>query len=150
MLGGRREPYDPRPALAILEQGGDTASALDELWDGLHHQGDVDEASYAAVPHLVRIHKLKPLPDWHVYALLAVIEESRLTRVNPDIPPHLRDSYDRALKELAADGVGALQSTEDRLVITSIIALIALAKGRVALGSFALMTEDEQRELLQR
>jgi hypothetical protein len=56
LKGGYRIPYDPRPVLRNLEEGKDLSDAWSELWDELHHQGDVDVASYAAVPHLVRIH----------------------------------------------------------------------------------------------
>jgi len=56
MKGGYRAPFDPRPLLAQIETG----KKLDETWyeltGELFHQGDVGEASYAAVPHLVRIH----------------------------------------------------------------------------------------------
>lgn len=51
LLGGYRVPYDPRNALRRLE-GGDAEAAWQELWAELYHQGDVGEASYAAVPHL--------------------------------------------------------------------------------------------------
>ncbi|HEY0686085.1 MAG TPA: hypothetical protein VGD45_27325 [Steroidobacter sp.] len=52
LKGGYRVTYDPSGALKLLESGVDVWG---ELWDELHHQGDVDVASYAAVPHLVRI-----------------------------------------------------------------------------------------------
>jgi hypothetical protein len=57
LTGGRRTPCDPRPLLAKLEADDDTKEVLPNLWDELHHQGDVDEASYACVPHLVRIYR---------------------------------------------------------------------------------------------
>jgi len=44
-----------RAGLQRLAAGMDRDAAWAELWQGLHHQGDVCEASYAAVPHLVRI-----------------------------------------------------------------------------------------------
>lgn len=56
MEGGYRLPYDPRPALDRLATV-DVAAAWAELWQELYHQGDVGEASYAAVPELVRLHR---------------------------------------------------------------------------------------------
>ena len=44
-------PYDPRLALADLD-GDDAGRAYDELWEKLHHQGDLGTAAYAAVPEL--------------------------------------------------------------------------------------------------
>jgi hypothetical protein len=46
--GGYRVPFDASELLRRLEQGQDI---WDELWQELHHQGDVGEASYAAVSH---------------------------------------------------------------------------------------------------
>lgn len=39
LIGGYRVPYDPRPAIAKLDNG-DRHAAWDELWNELHHQGD--------------------------------------------------------------------------------------------------------------
>jgi len=49
LKGGYRTLYDASGALSRLAQGYDV---WEELWDKLQHQGDVGEASYAAVPHL--------------------------------------------------------------------------------------------------
>jgi hypothetical protein len=57
LTGGYRVPYDPSAALSRLEQGQDV---WPELWNELHHQGDVGEDSDAAVPHLVRIAATAP------------------------------------------------------------------------------------------
>jgi hypothetical protein len=53
LAGGYRLPYDPRPAISKLAVNLDVANAWEELWDNLHHQGDVGEASYAAVSAFV-------------------------------------------------------------------------------------------------
>ena len=57
LAGGYRTPYAPTPALARFESGTRLAETWDELWNELHHQGDVGEASYAAVPALVEIRR---------------------------------------------------------------------------------------------
>src|SRR5678809_694906 len=69
--GGYRIPFDASVPLAQLEAG---KPVWDQLWEELHHQGDVGEASYAAVPHLVRITQGITVRDWNVYALVALIE----------------------------------------------------------------------------
>lgn len=52
--GGYRQRYDPRPAFAALADGhGD----WDELWQELHHQGDVGVASYSvSLPRRPRVY----------------------------------------------------------------------------------------------
>jgi hypothetical protein len=55
LTGGYKIPFDPRPSLRKLESQQDTPTAWEELWEQLHHQGDVGDASYAAVPELVSI-----------------------------------------------------------------------------------------------
>jgi hypothetical protein len=65
-------PFDPRPILQVLETGDDSA-AWDQLWEELHHQGDVGEASYAAVPHLIRIQAQRSDVNWNLYALISTI-----------------------------------------------------------------------------
>ena len=70
LMGGYKTPFDPRPSLRKLENQQDTASAWEELWEELHHQGDVGDASYAAVPELVRIHRSGGTADWNLYAIV--------------------------------------------------------------------------------
>jgi hypothetical protein len=45
LLGGYRTAFDPRPALQNLESDVHVKDAWHELWEELHHQGDVGEAS---------------------------------------------------------------------------------------------------------
>ena len=97
MKGGYRVPFDPRPLLAQLER----SKKLDETWyeltGELFHQGDVGEASYAAVPHLVRIHGPRGLPDANTYSLVATIDLARGEGKNPEVPKWLQPGYDNAI-----------------------------------------------------
>ena len=43
LAGGYRVPYDPRAALRKLASGTEVSEAWKELWQELHHQGDVGE-----------------------------------------------------------------------------------------------------------
>jgi hypothetical protein len=61
-----------------------------ELWDELHHQGDVGEASYAAVPIIVESYQKRGVIDWNAYAIVAIIELARNERDNPDVPQMAR------------------------------------------------------------
>lgn len=104
LTGGYKSPFDPRPCLQKLESRQDIASAWKELWEDLHHQGDVGDASYAAVPELVRIHRDESAADWNLYAMVAIIELARTESRNPDVPNWLREDYFHAIEELARMG----------------------------------------------
>src|SRR5471032_2635007 len=86
LTGGYRTPFDPRPSLARLETDSHTDEAWRELWEELHHQGDVGDASCAAVPLLVEIERKRAIADWNSYALVAIIELARTNSRNPDLP----------------------------------------------------------------
>ena len=149
LLGGYRVPYDPRNALRKLERGEDVESVWEELWNELHHQGDVGEASYAAVPHVVRIYAVRGIRDWNAYALVAIIEEARLNGRNPELSSYLRNAYESAWHQLGEIGLRELQSAEEPTFVTSIIAVLAYWKGQPTLGSLASnFSEDERLELL--
>jgi hypothetical protein len=147
--GGYRILYDPRHALRSLAEGLNVDAAWEELWTELYHQGDVGEASYAAVPELVRIHTERGVADSNTYALVATIEEARQDPKNPELPPWLRDSYTDALNRLAILGLNDLRAATDETLVACIIAVVAMAKGQPILGRFAIaFTDDERRELL--
>lgn len=149
LQGGYRVSYDPRDALRTLEQGKDTATAWEELWNELHHQGDIGEASYAAVPHLVRIHEARGIPDANTYALVATIEQARQAGHNPGLPASLREAYESGWRRLMELGLLELRTAEDPTLISSIVAVVAMGKGQLALGRFAaLFDEDERTEIL--
>jgi hypothetical protein len=103
-LGGYLTAFDPRPTLRNLASNEGVNEARRVLWEGLHHQGDVGKASYAAVPHIVRIHNERGADDWNTYALVAVIELARAMGKNPDVHSRLREEYLQVIRELAALG----------------------------------------------
>jgi len=141
------EPYDPRPALAAVANG-DPAEGYDELWQRLHHQGDLGTAAYAAVPELVRLVQGAPLPDWRAYALIATIEERRKAEGNPRLPDWLSEPYAAALVDVVEPATSHLRLTDADLEVRSLLATIAQAKGQRTLGAISLWTEDERAEAL--
>jgi hypothetical protein len=147
LQGGYRVPVDVRPLLAQLESGRDPRSAWDALWQELHHQGDVGEASYAAVPHLVRIHRQRGVVDSHTYALVATIEVVRGRRGNPEVPSWLKAAYDEALDELAEVGLRDLSRAEGPEATRCILAVLALWKGARTYGR--LLLEFSEAEVLE-
>jgi hypothetical protein len=143
--GGYRTPYDPRNALRLLEERIDTPAAWDELWNELHHQGDVGEASYAAVPHLVRIYSASGSPHWNTYSMVATIDLARRNQErNPSLPPYLTAEYDAALRQLAELGLRELPSTTDKYLVRSILAILAIWKQQFVLADLAADFDDEE------
>ena len=65
LKAGYRLPIDLRPLLLRLESGDDVQAAWAELWNEPYHQGDIGEGSFAALPHLVRIHRKRAAADWN-------------------------------------------------------------------------------------
>jgi hypothetical protein len=150
LLGGYRVPYDPRNALRSLAQGHEIEAAWAELWEELHHQGDVGEASYAAVPELVRIYANRRVPDWNAYALVAIIENARRAPGNPELPGWLADAYHDALRQLAKIGLQEFPDATKPELVNSIVSVLAFSKGQALLARFAIAyTEDERREILK-
>ncbi len=147
LLGGYRLLYDPRPALRELEHG-DTKSAWNELWNELHHQGAVGEASYAALPRLVAIHERRGVPDWNTYALAATIEECRQDGSNPAVPEWVRNVYAEAWRRLVLLALQDLAGADDENLVCSAIAVVAMGKQQRTLSRMALLTEDERKEML--
>jgi hypothetical protein len=82
-LGGYGVPYDASQLLRRLLEGGADDELWEELWTELHHQGDVGQASYAAVPWLVEYVRRSPQIDWNALALIAKIELERGCHNNP-------------------------------------------------------------------
>jgi hypothetical protein len=139
--GGYKQPYDPSVALNRLASGEDT---WDELWENLHHQGDVGESSYATVPHLVRIASDSDSRDWQVYALLSTIEIERHRKSNPPIPDWLAAGYSAAWNRLLQLAIEDIQHVDDGLSVRSILGAIALAKNQLKLGALLSDVDDSE------
>ena len=142
LLGGYKTPYDPSHALRSLENGEDSWG---ELWEQLHHQGDVGEASYAAIPHIVRIARSLPSCDWNFYGLVSTIEIERHRKCNPPIPDWLAPAYADAIRDLLELALRDLPRVDNPDTVRSIFGAIALAKGDLKLG--ALISHSDESEI---
>jgi len=151
LTGGYRIKCDPRPLLAKLESEQNSETAWHELWEELHHQGDVGEASYASVPHLVRIHRKSGVADWNTYAIVAIIELARKEGNNPEVPKWLEEDYHRAIRELAEIGAAEISHAEEPEEVRAILSVIAIAKGLRTHGRFLVKySEDELLDIESR
>jgi len=148
LTGGYKTPFDPRPSLRRLENQQDTATAWQELWEELHHQGDVGNASYTAIPELVRIHRNGSAVDWNLYAIVATIELARTESRNPEVPDWLREDYFRSIRELAEMGTKDILSADEPETKRAILSVIAIARGLRTHGRFLVAySEDELLEM---
>jgi hypothetical protein len=146
LTGGYRMKCDPRSLLAELQTEQNRERAWRGLWDELHHQGDVGEASYASVPHLVRIHRASGILDWNTYAIVAIIELASGKGDNPEVPTWLEEDYHHAIRELAEIGAAEIWLTENPEAVRAILGVIAIAKGLRTHGRF--LVEYSEAELL--
>ncbi len=127
--GGYRVPYDASASLRKLE----VCETLDEtiiqeLWNELHHQGDVGVASYAAIPALLRIYQKKGRIDFNLPALAATIENARQSHNNPQLPDWLAEEYFQALREIAHFCVEHIPA-RDKVFSRSLLLLVCMLAG---------------------
>lgn len=113
----------------------------------LYHQGDIGTGSYAVIPLIVP-YLADTEVSWEPFALIASIEEARLLGKAPMIPTDLIEVYHNALALSAEYALIAFSKASDHLLVRSIIAVLSIAKGQVAIASFALLDPAEQSELL--
>jgi len=148
LRGGYKDLYDPRSALRRLDSNAEAKTVWDELWNNLHHQGDVGEASYAAVIVLAGMFHSERPPDWNLFSLAATIEIERQRKTNPPIPEWLVHDYAHAWKQLVALAVASLQSDHDAYTVQSALAIIALAKNARKLGALINWLDDSELDEL--
>ena len=142
LKGGYGIQYDVSVDLRSLEAG---QNVWEILWQELHHQGDLGEASYAAVPHLVRIAESALRRDWNFFGLVSLIEIERHRKSNPPIPTWLKSDYDEALVRLLVLALKELAVSSDAVTVRSALAAIALAKNNHKLG--ALLAHFDSSEI---
>jgi hypothetical protein len=148
LKGGYKIPYDASGPLRRLEAGADV---WDELWQELHHQGDVGEASYAALPHLVRIARTLRYRDWNFYGLVSTIEVERHRKSNPPLPAWLAEDYAAAFRHVLDLAFDDLRRSEDPATVRSILGAVALAKGDLMLGALISRSDDSEiAEMLEK
>jgi hypothetical protein len=104
MEGGyHRILYDASIPLRQLEKTNDLDTIdklLDELWDELHHQGNVGLASYLSLPQLVQIARIKGIFTWRLLGLCSIIERQRHEEMNPELPVEFQSYYEQGLENL--------------------------------------------------
>lgn len=145
-----RSFYDPRHALFKLEHGENTDAntVWEELWQKLCHHGNVGEAAYAVLPHLVRIYEAQETVNWNLFGIACAIEVERHNIANPELPFWLQSSYMNAWKTLRTLAAKQLQRTAIDWQLRILLSTIALANGDIKMGALLMHFDQAYIDLL--
>jgi hypothetical protein len=144
--GGYKIPYDVSVPLTQMERATSSVEIdkiLTELWDELHHQGDVGVASYLAIPQLVRISRDKSLFNWNVLALCSTIEQQRHLGENPPLPTEYTEYYNNGLIELKEFILDNFRFIQDELTLRAALSALAVCNGEMKLSKAIIELSDD-------
>jgi len=116
------------------------------LSSALCHQGDIYSASYAAVPHFIRLLDSNPGASWALYSIPGAIEQCRLKGNAPEIPIDLREVYFSSLAEMPRIVAKAAAAPWDELRCRVLLATVAVVKGHLALSEAIDMLDPSMLE----
>ncbi len=143
---GYRIPYDASVPLKKLDQATivqEIEIIFTELWNELHHQGDVDLASYYAVPHIIRIAKEKRFFNWNVFGLVATIEIERHNN-NPKLPEEYEAAYLNSIQKELPELIKEIwQDKWDAALASTALAALSVSKGHIEMAAAILKMDDE-------
>jgi hypothetical protein len=116
------------------------------LWSSLAHQGDIYSASFAAVPHVVRVLKQAPTKaDFSYFQFPAWVEICRQKNAI-EIPIELEAPYFQALSELPSLVAAAAARQWDSNLLCCALSAFAAAKG---FGSVAEAVQEINPEVAE-
>ena len=132
--------------LESFPSSGDDSEPWFSLWSALCHQDDVYTASFAAVPHIVRVLASDPRrADFSFFQLPACIEIARARDEFP-VPPDLRQPYADALQRLPELAGAAAARPWDEDLLCCVLAAVAAAKGFPSVAKAALELSPQTAE----
>ena len=136
-------------ALQSLPSSGGEAEPWFSIWSALAHQGDVFDASYAAVPHVVAALSTAPeKADQSFFQFPAWVEICR-AKGGPEIPSDLSEPYFVALSRLPALASRVTPPCEPGLLVCC-LAAVAVANGQVGIAECVLeLSPDVAQEFLE-
>ena len=152
--GGYRIPYDVSIILKKLEATSDTRAINHiflELWDNLHHQGDVGVASYFSSIFLIDISIRKNSLDWNYIGLCLIIEHCRRSDNNPKLPTQFNDDYFNALSRFEEYLLNNFKAIDNPTSLRLTLAFFATMHDQFNLGrAIEELDEDVLAEFLER
>ncbi|WP_283177901.1 hypothetical protein [Gemmobacter sp. 24YEA27] len=121
----------------------------EQLWSRLCHQDDVYDASYAALPHIVRIGcEVEGPIDFGFYLLPVSIELSRWRGSGPQMSADLSGAYSSAISRLMECAHMHKSDAWDEPTLRSALAAQAIAKGDPALATVLINLDPELKNRL--
>jgi len=147
--GGYKILYDASIPLRKLQQTNDIKVIQEvwtELWDELHHQGDVGIASYLAVPQLARIGVNKDLYNWNLLGICSVIEQQRHMGDNPQLPEEYQDYYNDGIQVLKQFIIANINRETDETTFRVALSTLAVCNGQIKLSKAISELEDDVLE----
>jgi hypothetical protein len=113
------------------------------LWSSLCHQESIYSASFAAVPHIVRILASDPMrAEFCFFQLPACIEFLRLEN-EITIPVDLQQAYREAVQQLPSLVAAAADRSWDESLLCCALSAIAAAKGFPSIARAAMELYDK-------
>lgn len=114
------------------------------LWSSLCHQGDVYDASYAALPHIVEIACDAKTPvDFSFFQLPAAIEVARSSGTAPPVPADLAEAYGNAVSRLTECVALHRHEEWDEPTLLSALSALAAAKGNHRVAEAIMNLDDD-------
>ncbi len=114
------------------------------LWGSLCHQESTYSASYAAVPHIIRLAIEAAAPvDFDYFALPVMIEVGRRKGLGPEVPEMLAGSYQDTLARLGEAVQLRWNDPWDRYMLRSAAAAQAVAKGDIEFAEAVMNMDDD-------
>ncbi|WP_445370110.1 hypothetical protein ACH518_00430 (plasmid) [Methylomonas sp. HW2-6] len=123
--------------LAEVPDSSDDKEPWFSLWSSLAHQGDVYTASFAAVPHVVKVLASSPLKAEFTYFQFPAWVEICRKKNGISVPEDIAPSYFNALSRLPALVAAASAREWDETFLACALSAIAASKGQVAVAEAA-------------
>jgi len=125
--------------IGSLPDDADDAEPWFTLWSALAHQGDVFQASFAAVPHVVATLTSAPATAPQVFVHFPAWVEICRLKAGTVVEPTLAAAYSDALGKLPGLAAIAISRPNcDSYLLQCSLAAIAASKGEAALGEALL------------
>src|SRR5687768_7579951 len=141
--------FNPAEALIRLYNNIDDEEAWKGLWEELHHQGDLWQSSYAAVPHILEIERRASHFNWNGFALIAIIEHCRPKNVQPKVG-EIAEAYKKAWHDLPTVIGNHTAHEWDEYLTSSIFSCLAFARGQRAIACAAFeLNESVAKDFLK-
>jgi hypothetical protein len=130
-------------ALQSLPAASGDAEPWFTLWSALAHQGDIFDASFAAVPHVVEAMARDPLKADSSYLQFPSWVEICRVKNGVEVPEDLHAAYFAALARLPALVAAAAAREWEEGFLRCALAALGVAKGQTVIGEASLELSPE-------